>query len=122
MAFFSKKLSTIIKNVDIDFKIENAKPEKVIVDQSIKFLDREKIIKNEAKSLLVQSLDWFNKKGFIVLEEKTFEKEKKEFQLPKEALNKDFFPPCILKLISGIEDGKKRGIFILINYLQSRTL
>ena len=102
-----------------DFKIENAKPEKVIVDQSIKFLDREKIIKNEAKSLLVQSLDWFNKKGFIVLEEKTFEKEKKEFQLPKEALNKDFFPPCILKLISGIEDGKKRGIFILINYLQS---
>src|SRR3989344_5426258 len=43
----------------------------------------------------------------------------KEFKLPKEALNKDFFPPCILKLISGIEDGKKRGIFILINYLQS---
>lgn len=102
-----------------DFKIENAKPENVVIDNSIRFLDREKTIEGEARQLLVQSLDWFNKKGCIVLAEKEVQKEKKDFKLPEEALKADFFPPCILKLISGIDDGKKRGIFILVNYLQS---
>src|SRR3989344_1564462 len=100
-----------------DFKVEDAKPENVRIDLSIKFLDRDKTIEGEARQLLVQALDWINKKGSIVLDEKDYKK--KEFQLPNEALKIDFFPPCILKLISGIEDGKKRGVFILVNYLQS---
>ncbi|MFW5977131.1 MAG: hypothetical protein ACOCQQ_01310 [Candidatus Nanoarchaeia archaeon] len=38
--------------------------------------------------------------------------------IPKEAIPKDFFPPCIQIIQNGLEDGKKRALFILINFLR----
>ncbi|MGM5481959.1 MAG: hypothetical protein ACQESF_00710 [Nanobdellota archaeon] len=34
----------------------------------------------------------------------------------QEAIPADFFPPCIKKILKGLEDGKKRSLFILINF------
>ena len=44
---------------------------------------------------------------------------KSSFDALQEAIPDVFFPPCIEKMLSGLEDGKKRSIFILINFLKS---
>jgi len=68
--------------------------------------------KNEAKELLIQALDWQVKE----------EKEEKSNRV-YEKINIDksimFYPPCIKKILNGLEDGKKRALFILINYFRS---
>ena len=38
---------------------------------------------------------------------------------PEEAIKEELWPPCIHNLREGIKDGRKRGVFILINYLRS---
>ena len=39
--------------------------------------------------------------------------------IPKRAIPKQFFPPCIKNILKGLEDGRKRSVFILINFLRS---
>lgn len=84
----------------------NVKPE-------LGFMD--KFEENEAKQLFVQAFDWNMKEQLT----KEIDELKKEFELPKEAIDPKFFPPCINNLYKGIEDGRKRGLFILINFLRS---
>src|SRR3989344_9180153 len=58
----------------------------------------------------------------ILLNEETikqFQSEKKEFSKPEQALPAELFPPCVKLLLQGIKDGKKRAVFILINFLRS---
>jgi len=55
---------------------------------------------------------------------KTFEKEKSEItsqnlNVDNTAVPEEFFPPCIKKINAGLEDGKKRGLLVLINFLSS---
>ena len=33
-------------------------------------------------------------------------------------INKDSFPPCINKILGGVEDGRKRALFVLINFFK----
>lgn len=106
-------VSIPIKSID-EFDIENAKMENVKFN--LKFLDFENAVKDESKNLLIQAFDWAKKTNFIE-EKKTFEK---SFEIPKTAIKADYFPPCILKLMSGVkEDGRKRAIFVLVNFLQN---
>ena len=42
---------------------------------------------------------------------------KKEYEIPKSALPVEHFPPCIKKILNGIEDGRKRSLFTLVNFL-----
>src|SRR3989344_8057373 len=103
-------VSIPIKSIK-EFDINDAKMENVKVN--LKFLDPEKIIPGEARKLLLQAFDW-NKK-FQVIEVK---QAPKVFEIPKTAIKADHFPPCILKLLAGVkEDGRKRAIFILVNFL-----
>jgi len=103
-------VSIPIKSIK-EFDINDAKMENVKVN--LKFLDPEKIIPGEARKLLLQAFDW-NKK-FQVVEVK---QAPKVFEIPKTAIKADHFPPCILKLLAGVkEDGRKRAIFILVNFL-----
>ncbi len=108
-------VSIPIKSIK-EFNIENAKIENVKFD--LKFLDSENVIKDEAKELLIQAFDWVKKNTNYVEEKKVvFEK---NFELPKTAIKADYFPPCILKLMTGVpEDGRKRGVFVLIGFLQN---
>ncbi len=105
-------VSIPIKSI-FEFDKENAKIDNVKVN--MKFLDPESVSKDEAKNLLIQAFDWAKKTNYV--EEK---KSDRVFELPKVAIKADFFPPCIIKLMTGVrEDGRKRAIFVLANFLQN---
>jgi len=69
--------------------------------------------KDEARQLFLQAFDW-NKKMLSTKIESISKTE-----VPKKAIKEEFFPPCIKLLLKGVEDGRKRGVFILINFLRS---
>ncbi len=95
------------------FDISKAKMENVKVD--LRFMDSDKAIKGEARKLLMQAFDWAMKKN----KPEVTKKFEREYEIPKDAVKADFFPPCILKLMSGIkEDGRKRAVFIMINFFR----
>lgn len=62
----------------------------------------------------MQALDW-NKENSPEEEKKTFEF--KPINI-KDRSEKNF-PPCIKKILLGIDDGKKRALFALINFFRS---
>lgn len=88
-----------------------ASPDKVAVSE-IKFLDRSKAKPSEATSLFTKAFD-------ATFKEIEPEKEAKEYEVPAEAVPEKFFPPCIQKLLKGVDDGRKRALFILVNFLSS---
>ncbi|MCK4551081.1 MAG: hypothetical protein KAT91_03955, partial [Candidatus Aenigmarchaeota archaeon] len=99
------------------FDMESAKPENVKAD--ITFLDKYK--KDEAMDLVMEALDWSQKQE----DEKRKmdfarnERLKKDFKGPTEAIPEEFFPPCIHNIFGGLKDGRKRALFVLINFLRS---
>ncbi|MAG15780.1 hypothetical protein CMO88_01835 [Candidatus Woesearchaeota archaeon] len=95
----------------LEFNLEQAKPEAVKVSE-IKFLERENAKPEEAMSLFTDAFD-------ATVQKPEFETEKKEYEIPAEAVPEKFFPPCIQKLLLGMEDGRKRALFILTNFLAS---
>lgn len=93
------------------FSLLDAKPENVKV--KVRFLDRENIIRGSAKHLVLQAFDFCEKKKEFVV------KDKVDFEIPKNAVEISKFPPCIINCLKGIkEDGRKRGVFVLINFLR----
>jgi DNA primase large subunit len=72
--------------------------------------------KKDGENLLFQALDWFSKKGVEVeiKELKEEVKKKKILKIPQE-----YFPPCIKKILSGLEDGRNRSIFVLATFLRN---
>ncbi|MBW2963678.1 hypothetical protein KY306_02800 [Candidatus Woesearchaeota archaeon] len=76
------------------------------------FLDK-KAQPNEAKSLLVQAFDFK-----IPQQEEETKIKREDMPLPENAIPEACFPPCIHRILKGLEDGKKRSTFILINFLK----
>lgn len=116
----SELISIPIKENEIlNFDKEKAKIENVKTD--IKFLDLKNIKEGEASQLIIQAYDWYHKtKKKDELGEIKLVKEKKDYEIPKIALKIDYFPPCIKAgLINGLDDGKKRFLFILMNFLRN---
>lgn len=95
-----------------EFKKEQAVPEKVFISK-FKFLDKTKVAKGEAKQLIVQAFDYEEKKEELQIENQ------KEFEQIEKAIPEKFFPPCIKTMLKGLEDGRKRSLFILVNFLTS---
>ena len=77
-----------------------------------RFLDRANAKSDDAKRLLMEALDFSIKKESVV-------SQKREFSAPEKALPEELFPPCIKLILNGLEDGKKRALFILLNYFTS---
>jgi len=97
-----------------EFQKNDAKPENVKVDPNAWDLKKT----SNADKLIIQAFDWFSKNN--LKNEREEVKKKIDFDIPSQAIKVDFFPPCILKIISGIpEDGRKRALFILINFLSN---
>ena len=78
-----------------------------------RFLDKENAKSGEARQLLTEALDFSIKQGSSAA------KEKKEYDAPRNALPEEFFPPCINHILNGLEDGRKRALFILLNFFTS---
>jgi hypothetical protein len=109
------------------FKLKQAKIENVKLNHEfIKKAEPE-----EAKHLVIQAFDRYKKrdstqKSTIVVEGKDYfsseQKSQKEFQdLKIECTNikQEHIPPCIQQILNGLkEDGRKRAVFILINYFK----
>ncbi len=94
----------------MEFQKEMAKPDSILTPMFI-FLDRN-VSGESARQLLLQALDFELK----LEEEREVKKEYDELKLTS-PIKEDFFPPCMKLLLQGIGDGKKRGVFILMNYL-----
>jgi hypothetical protein len=72
--------------------------------------------KDEAKELIIQALDWAKKQTRD--EKKTV---KTDFII-KDA-SPEFYPPCVKCLLDGVkQDGRKRALFILLNFFRSVNL
>ncbi len=74
--------------------------------------------RNEARELLIQALDFARHKEGVKKEEK------KMFAMQREIAIKDLtaemYPPCISTILKGIkQDGRKRTLFILLNFFKS---
>jgi len=95
----------------MDFQKEMAKPEAILMPM-FTFMDRD-VTGESARQLLVQALD------FDVKLEEEKEPAKRDYDELKltSAIKEEFFPPCVKLLLQGVGDGKKRGVFILMNYL-----
>src|SRR3989338_7270034 len=96
----------------LDFEKEYADPKNVKVSE-FRFLDREKVVKGDARKLLMQAFDFSAKR-----EEEMNIEAKRDYEI-KDAMPEDFFPPCIKLISKGLADGRKRALFILINFLSS---
>src|SRR3989338_5305225 len=97
----------------LEFEKEDAKPENVKVSK-FRFLDRENAVKAETKHLIMQAFDFTLNK-----EEEIKVAGKREYEIPQAALKEELFPPCIKLILNGLEDGRKRAVFILCNFLTS---
>ncbi len=80
-----------------------------------RFLDTEKAVAGEASRLLVEAFDYRPQ----VAEEHVEAKPQRRYEALNEKIPVECFPPSILQLLEGLEDGRKRGLFILKNFLRS---
>ena len=98
-------------NKVLEFDKSAAKPEIVRIPK-FKFLDTKNVKEGEAGKLIIEAFDY---KPQIETEEN--EIEKKEYEPLNFTLQEEFFPPCIKKGLLGLKDGRKRFLFILVNFL-----
>ena len=95
----------------LEFNLEDAKSKNVKVSK-FKFLDVSNSKSNEAKKLIVQSFD------FEVKTEQPQEKKERNFEEITKKVPEEFFAPCIKKGLEGLEDGRKRFVFTMVNFLR----
>lgn len=72
----------------------------------------------EATNLAVQAMDFIHEREEERKEEME-EKANREFERPEDAIPEKYFPPTIKNVLEGLEDGRKRGLFILINFYRT---
>ncbi len=70
----------------------------------------------EAANLAIQAMDFIESRRKEKKEER-IEKDR-DFERPEDAIPEKYFPPTINNILEGLEDGRKRGLFILINFLR----
>ena len=102
----------------MEFDKKEAEPENVKIYRP--FLERNKG-DMDAKGLIIQAFDWWGKNHAIQGSKGLIDDEiiKTFHELPKQAIPENYFPRCIEKILEGnMEDGKKRAIFILINFFK----
>jgi len=114
-------LASIVINPDQirDFHPGWANPNRVFPRQ---FLPKPE--KDEAKGLVIQALDWWSKHNQKKEDDK-MKSGKKEGR--RETILKDVspekYPPCVNMMLNGMkQDGRKRALFILLNFLKSMNL
>ncbi|MEM7821263.1 MAG: hypothetical protein QXX38_00370 [Candidatus Aenigmatarchaeota archaeon] len=106
-------VSLPIKPERIDrFEKEDALPEKVKVEE--KFLIQ-KVKLHDAEALIIEALDWALKQKVELKEEIT--KPKKTIKMRE--ISENLFPPCVSLILKGLQDGRKRSVFVLINFLRN---
>ncbi len=99
----------INKNKIMDFQLKDADPFKAEIRNFTPDCKE-----GEATRLLMQALDW-NKETAPKEEKKTIEF--KPINITDRSEKN--FPPCIKKILAGVKDGRKRSLFVLVNFFRS---
>lgn len=94
-----------------DFEKKEAEIENV--DFNTSFLKNYE--EGEASNLAIQAMDFIEKKRKKNKKERVSED---SFERPEDAIPEKYFPPTIKNIFEGLDDGRKRGLFILINFLR----
>ncbi len=110
-------------NTILQFEKSTAKPENIppLTEQTPIFMDRNIQTTESTRYLLTKAIEFNVKQEFD--SDKTLKEQKqknKKFYddiIIQSPIKEEFFPPCILRILNGVEDGKKRSIFILTNFL-----
>ncbi|GIU69375.1 MAG: hypothetical protein KatS3mg002_0611 [Candidatus Woesearchaeota archaeon] len=98
----------------LKFEKNEAIPSKV---KPYPFLERELCKKGEADILFQKAFDFSSEKNIQSV--KKAENKPLFFDDKSQAISEEHFPPCIKKISLGLEDGKKRALLVLINFLYS---
>jgi len=93
----------------MSFEKTEALPEKVTAFP--RFLDDARVTPGEAGRLFQAAMEH--------QERVTPAREERTYAVPEEAIPEELFPPCIRAILAGLEDGKKRAMFALTNFLRT---
>jgi len=75
---------------------------------------------NEAKEFVMQALDWAKTSGFGEEREIKASGKYADFKPIKlKKIQDENFPPCVKKILAGLGDGRKRGLFVLLHLFRS---
>ncbi|MEM5811694.1 MAG: hypothetical protein QXG91_03080 [Candidatus Aenigmatarchaeota archaeon] len=116
-SFYSLHEKTLLVSTPVEYKdLEKFDKTKASVEK-VKVENLYFKEEHDAEIFLIEALDWFekNKDKFDVL--KDIKSKKSERKMRKEIPQK-YFPPCIKTILNGLEDGRKRGLFLLVNFLK----
>lgn len=91
------------------FDKESAKPENI--QTGMPFLDNKP---EEASNFFVSAMDWWAKQKQAEKPRETGRATGKKVRIAEE-----HFPPCLQTIIAGLQDGKKRSLFTLVNFLKA---
>ncbi len=84
-----------------------------------KFLDGFKENDQGVKDLCIESIDWLDSRERVKKRKKNKKRVKqRNYELPEDAMDKEYFPHPIRKLMDGLDDGRKRALFIIITFLR----
>jgi hypothetical protein len=109
----------------LDFEKKLADPKTLKISEFI-FLEREGAAEGETMQLFLSSFDFAAKKqidqqrkesGKKIFDQKNMTE--KDYEEIQKETPEELFPPCIKQLLSGLKDGRKRAVLILINFLSS---
>ncbi len=101
-------------NKVMEFEKSSAEPNTLKVLPEYKFLDDSNTIPGEASAILIEAYDFAAKEE---KDEKPVNWKKKNYEIPKDPVQGEFFPPCIRNIQKGLVEGRKRSMFILLNFL-----
>ena len=104
----------------MNFSKEQADPSKLELPQH-KFLDRSKATPGEANNLLISARDFkptISEDDFYSTQSNKPQQYDDLLEV-EDAISEDLFPPCIKLALKGLEDGRKRALFIFLNFLGS---
>lgn len=103
-----------------EFQVRDANPLKVKVKNFIPESEE-----GEARELLIQAIDWGKDREHELEKRKKENNEKSpDFkEITIKDLTPNLYPPCISEITKGVkQDGRKRALFILLNFFKSLKL
>jgi len=101
------------------FKKEDANPDKVNAD--FRFLDHKDVAEGEGSDFILKAMDFKPEVPQEYFEGKMSDGEKFRTSYDvddiQEKIPLELFPPSILNMLKGLKDGRKRALFVLVNFL-----
>ncbi|MBI2143446.1 hypothetical protein HYU20_03855, partial [Candidatus Woesearchaeota archaeon] len=112
-------LASVPVDVDriMEFSKEDAAAEKVKVG-AYPFMERENARQDEAERLFLAAYD-FGKRQTVKVEAEKGSGSRGEYEEIEGKIPEQYFPACIKKMLEGVADGRKRVLFVLVNFLGS---